>query len=80
MFDAHSRLRMAKLGVVEWIALVDKNDNFDWHFDEGLSLDLVCGIWNVGSPGYYTFEQMDNYKPEESRRLVRQISVAELQH
>lgn len=33
----------------------------------------------VGSPGYYTFEQMDNYKPEESRRLVRQISVAELQ-
>lgn len=38
---------MAKLGVVEWIALVDKNDNFDWHFDEGLSLDLVCGIWNV---------------------------------
>lgn len=48
---------MAKLGVVEWITNVDKNEDLGWHFDKETDRSLEFGIWIV-----YVLKNERDYK------------------
>jgi hypothetical protein len=39
----------------------------------------TCAMHIEGAPGFFEFQPLDNYRPEQSRRLAKKFPVAELQ-
>ncbi|KAJ5640289.1 uncharacterized protein N7484_008151 [Penicillium longicatenatum] len=38
----------------------------------------TCAMHIEGAPGFFEFQSLDNYRPEQSRKLARKFPVAEL--
>ncbi|KAJ5343192.1 hypothetical protein MYU51_002481 [Penicillium brevicompactum] len=38
----------------------------------------TCAMHIEGGPGFFEFQPMDNYQPDQSRRLAERVMVAEL--